>query len=757
MFCNHCGADNVDTASSCFACQRPLVPPPQITGSARVLLANNTLIKGRYRIINCIGQGGFGSVYKAEDTQLHRNVAVKEIDLTRLTSQEIIEATDAFNREVAALSQLRHPNLPEMYDHFTDSNHWYLIINYIAGETLERYLEQAALSITNSGGIQIQDVLRIGIQLCTVLDYMHHHSPPIIFRDLKPANIILDPARRTHLIDFGIARHFKPGQARDTIAFGSPGYAAPEQYGKAQTTPRSDIYSLGAILHQMLTGKDPSESPFQFAPIRSYRPSLSIELETLLRRMVEMEPQKRPDDMAQVKKQLEHLLQHLGSHYAAGYQAAPALSQNNLVTPGTLGQSGYPPLAGISPAAGQQQVFYAPHSGNTQGQVYYTPSPQAAAKMGNPPKKGTTRRTVLITAGIMGTAWLFSSQIFQNHTDPLPKAAPGPVTAIGSTLDLEYASEFTVNASAINALAWPTGNNIFAASASDDKTVQIWTPGSNGANSSLVAVCHGHTQSVTTVAYSGDNLTLASGSLDKTVRLWNNKGKQKAIATFPGPIYSTSWNPDSSALAVACGDGKVYICNGTTLQTHSVYKGHTKSVRAVAWSPTGSYIASGGEDYTVQIWATTPNASAITTYRGHSNTINVLAWSPLDGSQIASGSSDRTVQIWNPLTGATNILYLGHMTNGTPTTEVDLSMSTPGEVYTIAWQPPLSGSSNSKLIASAGSSGILHIWNPYSGRVSLIKPDPNNSSIRATAWSSDGASIATAGNSGSVLIETLSS
>jgi len=267
MFCDHCGADNADTASDCFACQRPLDRTSSQIQQATItadLLANNTMLTGRYRIIRSIGQGGFGSVYKAEDTQQQRYVAVKEINLSKLNPQEIIEATDAFNREVSALSQLHHPNLPSMYDHFTDPDHWYLIMDFIEGDTLERYLEQAAHGSTSSHGIRMQDVLLIGIQLCTVLDYMHKHTPPIIFRDLKPSNVMLAPGQRVYLIDFGIARQFKPGQARDTIAFGSPGYASPEQYGKAQTTPRSDIYSLGAILHQMLTGIDPAESPFRF-------------------------------------------------------------------------------------------------------------------------------------------------------------------------------------------------------------------------------------------------------------------------------------------------------------------------------------------------------------------------------------------------------------------------------------------------------------------------------------------------------------
>ena len=118
------------------------------------------------------------------------------------------------------------------------------------------------------GKLPIEKVLNIGIQLCAVLDYLHTRQPPIIFRDLKPANVMLTADGHIFLIDFGIARHFKPGQAKDTSALGSSGYAAPEQYGKMQTTPRADLYALGATLHQMLTGNDPSDAPFHFAPLQ---------------------------------------------------------------------------------------------------------------------------------------------------------------------------------------------------------------------------------------------------------------------------------------------------------------------------------------------------------------------------------------------------------------------------------------------------------------------------------------------------------
>src|SRR5437763_6345842 len=232
--------------------------------SLPVQLLPHMLFRDRYSIIGKVGAGGFGSVYKATDTQSGgRLVAIKEVSLLGLHPQAVIEATTTFQREASLLSQLDHPNLPRLYEYFQHPGHWYLVMDFIAGETLEEYQCKAP-----NRRLLLSEVLAIGMQLCTVLDYLHSQQPPIVFRDLKPANIMRTPTGQLYLIDFGIARYFKPGQAKDTVALGSLGYAAPEQYGKAQTTPRADIYSLGAVMHQLLTASDPSEAPFRFPPLR---------------------------------------------------------------------------------------------------------------------------------------------------------------------------------------------------------------------------------------------------------------------------------------------------------------------------------------------------------------------------------------------------------------------------------------------------------------------------------------------------------
>jgi serine/threonine protein kinase len=301
------------------------------TSSASVPLPlfPHMLFMDRYYVLNEVGSGGFGSVYKAKDTRNGDTlVAIKEVNLTGMLARTRIEATSNFEREAGLLSQLNHPNLPRLYEYFQRPEHWYLVMDFIVGETLDEYQSKAPRQ-----RLLLSDALDIGIQLCTVLHYLHSQQPPIIFRDLKPTNIIRAPKGQIYLIDFGIARYFKPGQPKDTMALGSPGYAAPEQYGKAQTTPRADIYSLGAVLHQLLTTRDPSEAPFRFTPLRPKSPQSHAEpgslttsmvemlvnkLETLIASMLDMDVNKRPSDVVSVKEEL-HVISTLWAEIHKSY------------------------------------------------------------------------------------------------------------------------------------------------------------------------------------------------------------------------------------------------------------------------------------------------------------------------------------------------------------------------------------------------------------------------------------------------------
>ena len=255
-------------------------------------LTPQTTLGQRYRILKLLGQGGMGAVYLAEDLRFgDAPRAVKELSQQSLSLQEARETAQAFKREADLLARLIHPNLPRIYDHFDEQGRWYLTMDYIAGETLERRLGKLP-----DRTMVPADVLKIALQLCDTLHYLHSQQPPIIFRDLKPANIMLTTDDHVYLIDFGIARLFKPGQATDTVALGSPGYAAPEQYGRAQTTASADIYSLGATLYQLLSGHDPSADPFQFPALDLSALPGGSELGKLVLQMVKIKREKRPSE-----------------------------------------------------------------------------------------------------------------------------------------------------------------------------------------------------------------------------------------------------------------------------------------------------------------------------------------------------------------------------------------------------------------------------------------------------------------------------
>ena len=260
-------------------------------------------MQNRYKIECEIGQGGYSIVYKARDTRHRdRRVALKQTNLRNLTSRQAIEATETFNRETTLLPLLKHVGIPRFHGHFTDPEHWYLVMEYIKGQTLENYLQEATID----GYCSVEDTLRIGIALSSVLEYLHAQKPPLIFRDVKPANILLTPNRKLYLIDFGIARAFKPSKAKDTTPLGSPGYAAPEQYGRAQSDQRTDIYGLGATLQTLLTGRDPLELRAG-EPSRAPQPAPPY-VQKLLASMMDPNPALRPGTIGIVKQDLQNAL-----------------------------------------------------------------------------------------------------------------------------------------------------------------------------------------------------------------------------------------------------------------------------------------------------------------------------------------------------------------------------------------------------------------------------------------------------------------
>ena len=289
--CPTCGNLNRVGAKFCGRCGAALAVPQPSGGYETGRLGANSLINDRYVVVRVIGRGGMGAVYLVTDTlDQNRVMALKE-----MSNAAIVDARDRamavaqFRREAQLLRRLRHPNLPPVSDEFAIGDRNYLVMEYVPGSTLQQMLDRG------EGPFPESRVVAWANQLCDVLDYLHRQQPPIIFRDLKPANIMIMADDRLKLIDFGIARLFKPGQHQDTMLLGTQGYAAPEQYGGGQSDARSDVYALGATLFSILTGQDPAQmAPLKPLPsVRDYRPDVSPYLDSIVLRATRISASER--------------------------------------------------------------------------------------------------------------------------------------------------------------------------------------------------------------------------------------------------------------------------------------------------------------------------------------------------------------------------------------------------------------------------------------------------------------------------------
>ncbi len=278
-------------------------------------LSPQSLLQQRYLILGQIGRGGMGAVYKAEDTRFSRRyVAIKEMSQSHLNTVELEMAIARFQQEADMLASLVHPNLPRITDRFSDQERSYLVMDFIDGKTLLQLIKEAP-----NHQLPVAQVLYYARQLCDVLIYLHGHQPPIIFRDLKPNNVMITPRDQVFLIDFGIARSFKEGKSQDTFFLGSPGYAPPEQHGYAQTNPRSDLYGLGATLHYCLTGRDPfyAQDRFSFPPVQQFNPQVPPELDRLIQHLVAQNEWERPTSAHEVQQALMRISQEATAHTSA--------------------------------------------------------------------------------------------------------------------------------------------------------------------------------------------------------------------------------------------------------------------------------------------------------------------------------------------------------------------------------------------------------------------------------------------------------
>nr|WP_268886750.1 WD40 repeat domain-containing serine/threonine protein kinase [Ktedonospora formicarum] len=474
--------------------------------------------------------------------------------------------------------------------------------------------------------------------------YMHRQEPSVIYRDLKPANIMLGPKNRVTLIDFGIARHFKPGQSKDTIPFGSPGYAAPEQYGKAQTTPRSDIYSLGALLHQMLTGQDPAEHPFAFPPIHITTPGLPLELGSFIARMLALSPEERPTSMVEVQYQLKQayigLKDRLSDKVENSVPVPALVSRRAMVGWGAFGLVG---LAAIGITALFDKHMQPPVSIQSPS----TQAPTATPVTYVTPDDTIPRTPELTKIKVVATQRVPNQEVaaaFVNGVDV-------PFNILASTnnnvhvLYVDHIVSYTGHIKPVKYISYTTGGTDVATCAENETVVHIWDCATGQATMRL------HAPAPVVALCLWENM-LAVACDDNTVYLYDLSNTSDATHPTPVRTYPTLMpitalivqQPvdtnfyDHLYLGIGFQNGIVQVWADTDIVTQ--YE-HSKAITALqCWD---QLIVSSSLDQTVQVYQFTTNTS-FALYLGHTHKVNTVTW--LTYNTLASLDESGEVHIW---------------------------------------------------------------------------------------------------------------
>ena len=262
------------------------------------MLEVGQVVDKKYKILYEVGHGGMSRVYLAINEAAGKEWAVKEVLKKGRQDGESVKQDPV--TETNILKKLSSPHLPQIIDVIEKDDSYLIVMDYIEGVTLKKKLD-------SEGKQAHEDVVFWAIQLCDVLEYLHGQDPPIIYRDMKPGNIMLKPDGTIVLIDFGIAREYKEEAAEDTRTLGTKGYAAPEQYGgMGQTDERTDIYNLGATMYHLVTGRDPTKPPYEMRPIRQWDPAYSTGLEKIIVRCTLNDPDKRYQSASELRYALEN-------------------------------------------------------------------------------------------------------------------------------------------------------------------------------------------------------------------------------------------------------------------------------------------------------------------------------------------------------------------------------------------------------------------------------------------------------------------
>lgn len=268
-------------------------------------ISEGQIFRGRYKIQKLIHKGRWSSTYKASDLRFPgRWWAVKEIMIVARDPVEKLKIKSKFQKEAMELSGLNQPSLVKIVDFVVENDNLYLVTEYVEGKSLQEIYDKS------SGPLSEKQVINWAIQLANALHYIHFQiNKPLYFRDIKPGNIMITSKGEVKLVDYGLGRVFEVGDEINIAGMGTMGYAAPEIFAeKSRIDIRSDVFTVGAILHQLLTKRDPTSTPFMFLPVGSLNPNASPYIEKIIEKATQYKPEDRHQSLMDLKKDLQHCL-----------------------------------------------------------------------------------------------------------------------------------------------------------------------------------------------------------------------------------------------------------------------------------------------------------------------------------------------------------------------------------------------------------------------------------------------------------------
>jgi WD40 repeat protein/tRNA A-37 threonylcarbamoyl transferase component Bud32 len=604
LFCRECGFKNKEGSNFCRSCGANLS-----AGATSKLF----VLDDRYLIQNVLKTGGMGSVYKAEDTRLGGSVAIKKMLVESEKPEKKIYAARRFREEARILFNLHHNGLPKVTDFFvaedpeTGTIAHYLVMTFIKGLDLETIMEKRGYK-----PLPIEEVADYFVKILDILAYMHSRKPPVIYRDMKPSNVMVtnDDPPGVFLIDFGIAK--QPVDVKVGTRVGTKGYAAPEQY-QGLADQRTDIFSLGATIHYLLTGIDPqdsSSSPFAFQPIRSVNPDVPARFEEIISKMLDINVTRRPQSAEEVLKMVESLSKKPGVFLAEDLPASPALPPAPVFA-GGLAPVKSKPLT-ISRAEWQHVKTMKGQSGSILD-VAFTPDGRFLASA----SEDFTVRIWNVQAGI-------------------------PVASLEEHEGIVRCVAFS-----------PDGSIL--ASGSDDMTVRLW----DWKHSELISTFSDCNVPILSIIYAKDGRSLLTGTLGNSLCLWDAK-TGKIILNMDRHYSSVNWADFARDGQIISGssDRTVRIWHPMTGKQLNIFEKHTSAVRCVANSPDGSLVASASDDKTICLWSMVQMALAAT-LEGHNEGVTSVSFSG-DGRTLASASDDKSVRLWDVRGARLSNILRGH-------------------------------------------------------------------------------------------------